>query len=168
MVGCSNGGRHALVGATRLAKEFDGFLAGAPGYNLPMVSLQHAWDLQSFEKAGGDIRKALSRDGHAGRSATPCEPSATRSTARPTASSARIAQCQKTFDIEKLRCEATGGKSCLSRRADRGRRALVRRAEGQERQGAVHVVAVRRGLGQRRLARLEAREPDSGLRRACR
>lgn len=42
MVGCSNGGRHALVGATRLANEFDGFLAGAPGYNLPMVGLQHA------------------------------------------------------------------------------------------------------------------------------
>ena len=35
MVGCSNGGRHALVGATRLAREFDGFLAGDPGFNLP-------------------------------------------------------------------------------------------------------------------------------------
>src|SRR6185503_8550933 len=62
MVGCSNGGRHALVGATRLAREFDGFLAGAPGYNLPMVSLQHAWDIQSFDGAGGDVRKAFSRD----------------------------------------------------------------------------------------------------------
>ena len=60
MVGCSNGGRHAFVGATRLADEFDGFLAGAPGYNLPMVGLQHAWDVQSFDRAGGDIRRALS------------------------------------------------------------------------------------------------------------
>jgi feruloyl esterase len=62
MVGCSNGGRHALVGATRLADEFDGFLAGAPGYNLPMVGLQHAWDVQSFELAGGDIRRAFTRE----------------------------------------------------------------------------------------------------------
>ena len=67
MVGCSNGGRHALVGATRLAKEFDGFLAGAPGYNLPMVSLQHAWDVQSYDRAGGDIRRSLSRGRHATR-----------------------------------------------------------------------------------------------------
>ena len=62
MVGCSNGGRHALVGATRLASEFDGFLAGAPGYNLPMVALQHAWDLQSFALASDDVRRTFSRD----------------------------------------------------------------------------------------------------------
>ena len=62
MVGCSNGGRHALVGATRLANEFDGFLAGAPGYNLPQVGLQHAWDIQSFSQAGTEIKTAFSRD----------------------------------------------------------------------------------------------------------
>src|SRR5690606_249868 len=62
MVGCSNGGRHALVGATRLADEFDGFLAGAPGYNLSAVALQHAWDVQSFERVADDIRRAFSRE----------------------------------------------------------------------------------------------------------
>ena len=33
--GCSNGGRHALVAATRYGDMYDGILAGAPGYNLP-------------------------------------------------------------------------------------------------------------------------------------
>src|SRR6185503_15890345 len=113
MVGCSNGGRHALVGATRLAKEFDGFLAGAPGYNLPMVSLQHAWDLQSFEKAGGDIRKALSREdmqriGDAVRAQCDSLDGAADGIV------GAIAQCQKTFDLKKLQCDASGSKACLS------------------------------------------------------
>jgi len=113
MVGCSNGGRHALVGATRLAKEFDGFLAGAPGYNLPMVSLQHAWDLQSFEKAGGDIRKALSRaDMQTLADGVRAQCDALDGAADGIVGA--IAQCQKTFDIKKLQCAANDSKACLS------------------------------------------------------
>ena len=113
MVGCSNGGRHALVGATRLAKEFDGFLAGAPGYNLPKVSLQHAWDLQSFEQVGGDIRKALSRAdmqvlGDGVRQQCDALDGAVDGIV------GAIAQCQKTFDIKKLQCAAGADKACLS------------------------------------------------------
>lgn len=37
--GCSNGGRHAMVAATRYANDYDGILAGAPGYNLPKAAL---------------------------------------------------------------------------------------------------------------------------------
>lgn len=37
--GCSNGGRHAMVAATRYATEYDGILAGAPGYNLPKAAV---------------------------------------------------------------------------------------------------------------------------------
>jgi hypothetical protein len=113
MVGCSNGGRHAFVGATRLAKEFDGFLAGAPGYNLPMVSLQHAWDLQSFERAGGDIRRALSKtDMQVLADGVRRQCDALDGAADGMVGA--IAQCQKAFDIKKLSCEATGGKACLS------------------------------------------------------
>jgi feruloyl esterase len=113
MVGCSNGGRHAFVGATRLAKEFDGFLAGAPGYNLPMVSLQHAWDLQSFETAGGDIRKSLSRaDMQTLADGVRAQCDALDGAADGMVGA--IAQCQTTFDIRKLRCEANGSKQCLS------------------------------------------------------
>ena len=37
--GCSNGGRHTLVTAARLPDEYDGYLAGAPGYNLPKAAI---------------------------------------------------------------------------------------------------------------------------------
>ena len=37
--GCSNGGRHAMVAATRYAADYDGVLAGAPGYNLPKAAI---------------------------------------------------------------------------------------------------------------------------------
>jgi feruloyl esterase len=41
--GCSNGGRHALVAASRYAEQFDGYLAGAPGYRLPNAALAQLW-----------------------------------------------------------------------------------------------------------------------------
>jgi pimeloyl-ACP methyl ester carboxylesterase len=34
--GCSNGGRHALVAASRMPEAYDGYLIGAPGYRLPL------------------------------------------------------------------------------------------------------------------------------------
>lgn len=37
--GCSNGGRHAMIAATRYAADYDGILAGAPGYNLPKAAI---------------------------------------------------------------------------------------------------------------------------------
>jgi Tannase and feruloyl esterase len=37
--GCSNGGRHALVAAARYGGDYDGILAGAPGYNLPKAAV---------------------------------------------------------------------------------------------------------------------------------
>jgi len=46
--GCSNGGRHTLVAAARYADEYDGFLAGAPGYNLPLASLANIWGAQQY------------------------------------------------------------------------------------------------------------------------
>ena len=60
MAGCSNGGRHALVAATRYGDRYDGILAGAPGLNLPKAAVQHAWDVQSWQMADRDIRKAFS------------------------------------------------------------------------------------------------------------
>lgn len=37
--GCSNGGRHTLVAASRYGNDYDGYLAGAPGYRLPNAAL---------------------------------------------------------------------------------------------------------------------------------
>ncbi|HMZ01188.1 MAG TPA: tannase/feruloyl esterase family alpha/beta hydrolase, partial [Burkholderiaceae bacterium] len=49
--GCSNGGRHTLVATSRLAKDYDGFLAGAPGYNLPKAAIAQIWGAQQWAQA---------------------------------------------------------------------------------------------------------------------
>lgn len=41
--GCSNGGRHTMVTTARYADQYDGFLAGAPGYNLPKAAVTSIW-----------------------------------------------------------------------------------------------------------------------------
>jgi predicted small lipoprotein YifL/pimeloyl-ACP methyl ester carboxylesterase len=46
--GCSNGGRHALVASTRYADQFDGIVAGAPGYNLPKAAIAQLWGVQQY------------------------------------------------------------------------------------------------------------------------
>ncbi|UOA28508.1 tannase/feruloyl esterase family alpha/beta hydrolase [Pseudosulfitobacter sp. DSM 107133] len=59
-VGCSNGGRHAMVAASRMPQAFDGLLIGAPGYNLPKAALQHAVDVQALTAVTGDLATAFS------------------------------------------------------------------------------------------------------------
>ncbi|WP_172329087.1 tannase/feruloyl esterase family alpha/beta hydrolase [Mangrovicoccus sp. HB161399] len=58
-IGCSNGGRHAMVAAARMPGAFDGLLIGAPGFNLPKAALQHAWDVQQFMPVSGSLATAL-------------------------------------------------------------------------------------------------------------
>jgi pimeloyl-ACP methyl ester carboxylesterase len=53
LVGCSNGGRDAMVAATRFADQFDGMVAANPGFNLPKAAIAQQWDTQQFMAAGG-------------------------------------------------------------------------------------------------------------------
>jgi Tannase and feruloyl esterase len=53
--GCSNGGRHAMVAATRFGDQYDGYLVGAPGYRLPNAALAQLWAAPQW--------KALSTEG---------------------------------------------------------------------------------------------------------
>ena len=46
--GCSNGGRHAFVATSRYADEYDGFLAGAPGWQLPKAAVANMWGAQRY------------------------------------------------------------------------------------------------------------------------
>ena len=46
--GCSNGGRHTLVAASRYADQYDGFLAGDPGYRLPLAALANTASYQTY------------------------------------------------------------------------------------------------------------------------
>ena len=46
--GCSNGGRHAMVAASRLGDQYDGYLVGAPGFRLPYAALTQIWGAQQW------------------------------------------------------------------------------------------------------------------------
>jgi feruloyl esterase len=46
--GCSNGGRHTMVAAARYADEYDGFLVGAPGFNLPKAAVANMYGAQQY------------------------------------------------------------------------------------------------------------------------
>lgn len=53
LLGCSNGGRDAMVAASRFADQFDGFVAANPGFNLPKAAVAQQWDTQQFMSAAG-------------------------------------------------------------------------------------------------------------------
>ena len=46
--GCSNGGRHAMVAAARYADQYDGFLIGSPGFNLPKAAVASIYGAQQY------------------------------------------------------------------------------------------------------------------------
>ncbi len=46
--GCSNGGRHAMVAAARYADQYDGIVAGDPGFNLPKAAVAQLWGVQQY------------------------------------------------------------------------------------------------------------------------
>ncbi len=50
IVGTSNGGRHAMVAAARFADQYDGYLAGSPGFNLPKAAVAQLWGVQQYAK----------------------------------------------------------------------------------------------------------------------
>lgn len=62
--GCSNGGRHAMVAATRSANDYDGILAGAPGYNLPKAAIANIAGAQLYASVAtsADISTGFTAD----------------------------------------------------------------------------------------------------------
>lgn len=66
-MGCSNGGRTAMMAAQRFPTLFDGVVAGNPGFRLSRAAVAQAWDVAAFARAaprdaGGepDLAAALS------------------------------------------------------------------------------------------------------------
>lgn len=47
-MGCSNGGREAMMAAMRYPHEFNGIVAGNPGFRLSKAAMGEAWDSQHF------------------------------------------------------------------------------------------------------------------------
>jgi pimeloyl-ACP methyl ester carboxylesterase len=48
MVGCSNGGREAMIAAQRYPADFDGVVAGDPAFNLTKAAIAEAWFTVKF------------------------------------------------------------------------------------------------------------------------
>ena len=46
--GCSNGGRHTFVAMTRMPDQYDGYLAGAPGYRLPLAGIANIFGAKQY------------------------------------------------------------------------------------------------------------------------
>jgi len=61
MVGASNGGRHAMVAAARFAADYDGILAGSPGFNLPKSRIAEEWDNQILMGAATSVDPVTGR-----------------------------------------------------------------------------------------------------------
>jgi hypothetical protein len=51
--GCSNGGRHTMVAAARYADQYDGYLVGSPGFNLPRAAVASIYGGQQYAALSG-------------------------------------------------------------------------------------------------------------------
>jgi pimeloyl-ACP methyl ester carboxylesterase len=112
MAGCSNGGRHAMVAASRMPENYDGFLVGNPGFDLPRAAVQHAWDVQAFLKADPDLRKSITKEDAqlvASRITEACD----ALDGAKDGLTANLAACQKAFDLKSLVCAPGQNSTCL-------------------------------------------------------
>lgn len=112
-MGCSNGGRQAMVAASRLASEFDGFIAGNPGFNLPKAAVQHAWDVQVLSSLNADISRSISQnelDLLSNAVLTACDALDGLEDGMVQATSL----CQNHFDLQILSCTNKASGACLS------------------------------------------------------
>jgi feruloyl esterase len=113
MMGCSNGGRHAMVAASRMGEAYDGFVAGDPGYDLPRAAVQHAWDVQSFLTVDPDIKKSFSPADMA-LVATKVLEACDGLDGVKDGIVADLRACQKVFHLADLTCNGAKSDACLS------------------------------------------------------
>jgi hypothetical protein len=112
-LGQSNGGRLAMVAATRFPTMFDGLLVGYPGFNLPKAALQQAWDTQALYHVNDNISRALTRRDlvvFAKKILDQCDGLDGIYDDMVFATDA----CQKVFDPKVLVCKSDFDKYCLS------------------------------------------------------
>jgi Tannase and feruloyl esterase len=110
--GCSNGGRHAMVAASRMPEQYDGYLVGDPGFDLPRAALQHAWDAQAFVKADPDIRKSITKE-DAALVAHKITAACDKLDGIEDGLTSNLAACQKAFSFDSLVCAEGATSDCL-------------------------------------------------------
>jgi tannase/feruloyl esterase len=116
--GCSNGGRHTFVAMTRLPQEFDGYLAGAPGYRLPLAAIANQFGAKQYATVAAnpqDLASAFSAEERARLSAAVLARCDALDGARDGMIQDTTA-CQAAFDFERdvPTCAGTRDGSCLT------------------------------------------------------
>jgi len=114
-MGSSNGGRHALVAASRMPESFDGLIAGYPGIHLPRAAIQHAWDVQTFRSVGESLAEAFTEE----------ELDLVSASVRAACDELdgledglifAVNACQKTFEPASMACSTSRNDDCLAAR----------------------------------------------------
>jgi feruloyl esterase len=117
-VGCSNGGREAMMAADRYPDQFDGVVAGDPAFRLSAAALAQVWDTRQFASVAP--RDAQGR-AILGQSFTPAELSLLAKAVVQQCDALdgladgminNLAACH--FNVAKLTCRAGHGGDCLS------------------------------------------------------
>jgi hypothetical protein len=116
--GCSNGGRHTMVAMTRLPEQYDGFLAGSPGYRLPLAATANIFGAKQYSKVATDPMDLSTAFTTAERT-TVANAVLAKCDALDGATDGMIhdvAACQKVFDLNRDVPTCTGARngSCLS------------------------------------------------------
>ena len=116
--GCSNGGRHVLVAASRYPEQYDGFLAGDPGFNLPQAALVQLAGVQQYRRVAtsDDLSTGFTqaeRQTVANKVLEKCDAldGVTDGLIQATA------RCQRAFDLQRDVATCTGSRdgTCLTR-----------------------------------------------------
>jgi len=124
-MGCSEGGREAMMVSQRFGDEFDGVVAGDPGSDLPKAWLAEAWDTQQFGAAAA--AQQLFESAGPGAGTTPLLSAAFTMPQWKAMQTAILAKCDAddglvdgminkscNFDVSTLACGATGAPAdCL-------------------------------------------------------
>ena len=116
--GCSNGGRHSMVAASRYADQYDGFLVGDPGFRLPLAAIANIAGAQKYAALAttpGDLGTGFT----AAERATVSNAVLGKCDALDGASDGLVqdtAACQAAFNLERdvPTCSGARNGSCLS------------------------------------------------------
>lgn len=116
--GCSNGGRHTFVAMTRMPDQYDGYLAGAPGYRLPLAAIANIFGAQQYAKVATDPTN-LSTAFTAAERATLSQAVLAKCDALDGATDGMVqngAACQQAFDFNRdvPTCSGARDGTCLS------------------------------------------------------
>jgi pimeloyl-ACP methyl ester carboxylesterase len=117
-MGCSNGGRTAMMAAQRFPTAFDGIVAGNPGFRLSRAAVAQAWDVAVLNRAaprdaeGKPILAAALSEGDLRLLADAVLQGCDAADGVADGSIDAMAACR--FDPASLRCPGTKQENCLS------------------------------------------------------